>query len=153
MATIWSGLELLRESEPLVLMSLTRYGCAPAVAATRRSDATARSFTLPSIRSARRERLRHPVDPRLLVPLRGHLLRLRPELDRAAAGDVADAELRVVPAAEAERLTRNRYADVHADHAGAGVLHNVAGDSSTLREDARSVAVCRSFHHVEYLFD
>src|SRR5205814_2135190 len=58
MATIWSGLELLRESEPLVLMSLTRYGCAPAVAAARRSDAMARSFTLPSIRSARRGRLR-----------------------------------------------------------------------------------------------
>src|SRR6266550_1925031 len=65
--------------------------------------------------------LRHPVDPRLLVPLRGHLFRLRPELDRAAAGDVAEAELRVVPAAEAERLARHRHADVHPHHAGAGV--------------------------------
>src|SRR5688572_17484790 len=41
--------------------------------------------------------LRHPVHTGFPVPLRGHLLRLRPELDRAAPGDVADAELGVVP--------------------------------------------------------
>src|SRR6202140_3820000 len=79
---------------------------------------------------------RHPVHARFLVPLRRHLLRLRPELDRAAAGDVADAEFRIVPAAKAERLARNRGADVHADHPRAGILHDVARHAAALREDA-----------------
>src|ERR1700719_680985 len=57
---------------------------------------------------------RHPVRARFLVPFRGHLLRLRPEFDRAAPGDIADAELGVVPAAKRERLARNRDADIDA---------------------------------------
>src|SRR3954454_13023589 len=73
---------------------------------------------------------RHPIHPRLLVPLRRHLLRLRPELDRSSSGDVAHAELRLVPAAEAERLARHRHADIHADHPRARVLHHVARDAA-----------------------
>src|SRR6185503_6796356 len=59
--------------------------------------------------------LRHPVHSRLFVPLRRHLLRLRPELDRAAAGNIPNPELRLVPTAERKRLARHRHADVHAD--------------------------------------
>src|SRR5438270_12449500 len=65
---------------------------------------------------SRLDRSRHPVHARFFVPFRRHLLRLRPELDRAAAGDVADAELRFVPAAEAEWLAWHGDTDVHADH-------------------------------------
>src|SRR6266508_5808598 len=72
--------------------------------------------------------LTHPVGAGLFVPFRGHLFRLRPELDRAAAGDIAHAELRLVPAAEAERLARDRHPDVHPDHARALVLHHVPRD-------------------------
>src|SRR5260221_5984216 len=94
------------------------------------SDISARRS--PVIRVSGNMVLRHPVDPGLLVPLRRHLLRLRPELERPAAGDVADAELRLVPAAEAEGLARHGDADVHADHTGAGVLHDVAGHAAAL---------------------
>src|ERR1051326_7365553 len=77
---------------------------------------------------AARSTLRHPVHARFLVPLRRHLLRLRPELDRAAAGDVADAELRFVPAAEAERLARHRAAPVPAGHARRDVVDQRRAD-------------------------
>src|SRR6202165_1560686 len=42
----------------------------------------------------------HPVGAAFLVPLRRHLLRPRPEFDRASAGDVTNAEFGVVPPAE-----------------------------------------------------
>src|SRR6266581_1809855 len=60
--------------------------------------------------------LRHPVRAGFLVPLRRHLLRLRPEFDRAAPSNIADAEFRIVPAAEGKRLTRNGNPDVDAHH-------------------------------------
>src|SRR5205823_13046993 len=90
---------------------------------------------------------------RFFVPLRRHLLRLRPELDRAAAGDVADAELRFVPAAEAEWLAWHGDADVHADHSRAGVLHHVTRDAAALGEYARRVAVARTLLHIERFVD
>src|SRR5215471_3494121 len=69
----------------------------------------------PSPREARRRMtgLRHPIHSRFPVPLRRHLLRLRPELDRSTPGNVADAEFRLVPPTERERLARHRHADVH----------------------------------------
>src|SRR6185436_17945266 len=84
---------------------------------------------------------RHPVHARFLVPLRRELLRLRPELDRALAGDVAGAEFRFVPAAEAEGLAGDGHADIHAHHARAGLLHHIARDAAALREDRRRIAV------------
>src|SRR6478672_7281079 len=87
--------------------------------------------------------LRHPVGSGLAVPLRGDLLRLAPELDRTPAGDVTDPELRVVPAAERERLPRHRDADIDAHHAGAGALHHLPGKAAALGEDGCRVAVRR----------
>src|SRR3982751_5861685 len=76
----------------------------------------------------------HPVGARFLVPLGGHLLGLRPEFDRPAAGDIPDTELRVIPAAERKRLARDRDTHVHSDHSGAGALHHVARCPPALRE-------------------
>src|SRR5512143_350056 len=87
--------------------------------------------------------LRHPVRSRLALPFCRHLLRLRPELDRSTAGDVAHAEARFVPSAERERLTRNRHADVHAYHARARALHYVSSNAAALGEHRRRVAVRR----------
>src|SRR5438874_854108 len=91
-----------------------------------------------------RTSLRHPVGSGLAVPLGGDLLRLAPEFDRAAAGDVADPELRVVPAAERERLPRHRDADIDAYHSGAGTLHHLPGEAAALGEDGRRVPVGRA---------
>ena len=65
----------------------------------------------------------------------------RPELDAGAAGDVAVAELRVLGAAERERLARHRHADVDADHAAGGALADVAGHRAAGGEHAGGVAV------------
>jgi hypothetical protein len=58
----------------------------------------------PSLRFAQGRRrqscLAHPISTRRTIPFCRDLLRLRPELDRPAAGDVADAEPRLVPPAE-----------------------------------------------------
>src|SRR5262245_65051051 len=69
--------------------------------------------------------LRHPVRAGFAVPLGGDLLRFGPELDGAAAGDVPDAELGFVPAAEGERLPWHGHADIHPDHPRAGALHDL----------------------------
>src|SRR6476469_6491732 len=90
-----------------------------------------------------RTSFRHPIGSGLAVPLGGDLLRLAPEFDRAPAGDVADPELRVVPATERERLPRHRDADIDAHHAGAGALDHPAGEPAALGEDGRRVAVGR----------
>src|SRR3954451_4744184 len=87
--------------------------------------------------------LRHPVHPCLPIPLRRHLLRPGPELDRTPARDVADAELRIVPPAEREWLPGHRHADVNPHHAGARALHEVPGDPAALGEHRCGVAVAR----------
>jgi hypothetical protein len=56
-------------------------------------------------------------------------------------GDVADAELRILRAAERERLAGDGDADVDADHAGARVLGDVLGDGAVGREHRGGVAV------------
>src|SRR5450830_1650242 len=96
---------------------------------------------------------RHPVGSRFLVPLRRHLLRLRPELDRATSRDVTDAELGVVPAAERERLARNRNSDVDADHPGARVLHHVSGGAAAFRENRSRISIRRRVLDFQGLID
>src|SRR5687767_3834017 len=59
---------------------------------------------------------RHPVRAGLAVPFGRRLPCSRPQLERAAPGDVPHPERRVTPAAEAEGLARHRDADVHPDH-------------------------------------
>src|SRR5687768_8084428 len=98
-------------------------------------------------------RSRHPVRSCFLIPFRGHLLGLRPELDRSAAGNVAHSEFRVIPATKREWLARHRNADVYADHAGARVLHDVACSSTALGEYRRRVSVRGCVFHLERLVD
>ena len=64
-------------------------------------------------------------------------------MNRRLAGDVADTETAVVPAAEAERFARHRNADVHADHASAGTLGHASGRFAIASENGRRVAVRR----------
>src|SRR6185295_2773926 len=68
-------------------------------------------------RSAPSDRSGHPGGVRLERPLGGDLLQITPELDAAAAGDVAVPELGIACAAERERLARNGDAHVDAHHA------------------------------------
>ena len=56
-------------------------------------------------------------------------------------GDVAVAELRILGAAEGERLARHRDADVDADHAAGRALARLARDGAAGGEDAGGVAV------------
>src|SRR6266853_1577080 len=87
--------------------------------------------------------LRHPVRAGFLVPLSRHLLRLRPEFDRAAPSDIADAEFRIVPAAERKRLARNRNSDIDAYHSRARVLHHIPGSATAFREDRSRISIRR----------
>src|SRR6202165_1607870 len=97
--------------------------------------------------------LRHPVGSTFLVPLRRHLLRLRPELDGASAGYVADAKFGVVPSAKGEWLARHGHADVHSHHSSACVLHDVASGSSALSKYRCRISVRRRVLHLEGFVD